>query len=91
MLASAPTTSFTGARVVSKTTARRAKRAVAARAGQYDDELLETAVRDRRRERTRGADGGRMRCLDSRAHRIARDECARTAIDRWGTIVKMGG
>ncbi len=21
----------------------------------------------------------------------ARDECARTAIDRWGTIVKMGG
>jgi hypothetical protein len=61
MLASASTTSFTGARVVSKTTARRAKRAVAARAGQYDDELLETAVRDRRRERTRGADGGRMR------------------------------
>merc|ERR1719409_2396117 len=43
MLASASTTSFTGARVVSKTTARRAKRAVAARAGQYDDELLETA------------------------------------------------
>ena len=58
MLASASTTSFTGARVVSKTTARRAKRAVAARAGQYDDELLETAVRDRRRERTGGADGG---------------------------------
>ena len=50
MLASASTTSFTGARVVSKTTARRAKRAIAARAGQYDDELLETAVRDRRRE-----------------------------------------
>ena len=58
MLASASTTSFTGARVVSKTTARRAKRAVAARAGQYDDELLETAVRDRRRARTGGADGG---------------------------------
>ena len=58
MLASASTTSFTGARVVSKTTARRAKRAVAARAGQYDDELLETAVRDRRRARARGGRTG---------------------------------
>ena len=64
MLASASTTSFTGARVVSKTTARRAKRAVAARAGQYDDELLETAVRDRRRERTGGADRGTDAMID---------------------------
>ena len=48
MLASASsvsTTAFAGVKVVSKTTARAAKRAVAARAGQYDDELLETAVR----------------------------------------------
>ena len=92
MLASASTTSFTGARVVSKTTARRAKRAVAARAGQYDDELLETAVRDRRRERTGGADGGTDAddWIRARVAR-ARGECARTAIDRWGTIVKMGG
>jgi len=46
MLASSvSTTAFTGVKVVSKTTARTAKRAVAARAGQYDDELLETAVR----------------------------------------------
>ena len=92
MLASASTTSFTGARVVSKTTARRAKRAVAARAGQYDDELLETAVRDRRRERTGWADRGTDAMIGfARASHRARDECARTAIDRWGTIVKMGG
>lgn len=46
MLASSvSTTAFTGVKVVSKTTARTATRAVAARAGQYDDELLETAVR----------------------------------------------
>lgn len=45
LASSASTTAFTGVKVVSKTTARTAKRAVAARAGQYDDELLETAVR----------------------------------------------
>ena len=78
MLASASTTSFTGARVVSKTTARRAKRAVAARAGQYDDELLETAVRDRRRARARG---GGERGTDAmigfaRASRFARRMCS---------------
>ena len=72
--------------------ARRAKRAVAARAGQYDDELLETAVRDRRRERTGGADRGTDAMIGfARASHRARHECARTAIDRWGTIVKMGG
>ena len=91
MLASASTTSFTGARVVSKTTARRAKRAVAARAGQYDDELLETAVRDRRRERTGGADRGTDAMIGFARAMRSRDGCARTAIDRWGTIVKMGG
>jgi hypothetical protein len=55
MLASSvSTTAFTGVKVVSKTTARTAKRAVAARAGQYDDELLETAVRaTTRRDATR--------------------------------------
>ena len=77
MLASASTTSFTGARVVSKTTARRAKRAVAARAGQYDDELLETAVRDRRRERTGGADRGTDAMIGfARASRFARRMCS---------------
>ena len=57
MLASAST--FTGVKVVAKATAKTtvAKRAACVtRAGQYDDELLETAVRDRRRERTGGAD-----------------------------------
>jgi hypothetical protein len=42
---STSTAAYAGVKVVSKTTARSAKRAVAARAGQYDDELLETAVR----------------------------------------------
>ena len=77
MLASASTTSFTGARVVSKTTARRAKRAVAARAGQYDDELLETAVRDRRRARARGGERGTDAMIGfARASRFARRMCS---------------
>jgi hypothetical protein len=53
MLASAST--FTGVKVVAKATAKTtvAKRAACVtRAGQYDDELLETAVR-RRRDATR--------------------------------------
>ncbi len=97
MLASASTTSFTGARVVSKTTARRAKRAVAARAGQYDDELLETAVRDRRRERTGGADGGtdaddwiRAR-VASRARRVCSNRDRSVGDDREdGRVMRVG-
>ena len=39
-----------------------------------------------------GRTGGRMRMIGfARASHRARGECARTAIDRWGTIVKMGG